>query len=91
MVATIDNVKSTTTHFIFKTYKEQGTMEDSSKGERIPILPLTFFSERVKAIPPSGIRAFFDLVMSSRNLISLGVGEPDFYTMVRKEQSYLSN
>ena len=39
-LATINNVKSTTTHFIFKTYKEQGAlMEDSSQGERIPILP----------------------------------------------------
>jgi len=39
-LATIENVKSTTTHFIFKTYKEQGVLiEDPSNGERIPILP----------------------------------------------------
>jgi aminotransferase len=33
---------------------------------------------RVQSIPPSGIRAFFDLVQSSKDVISLGVGEPDF-------------
>ena len=27
---------------------------------------------------PSGIRAFFDLVLGMRDVISLGVGEPDF-------------
>ena len=29
---------------------------------------------------PSGIRAFFDLVLGMRDVISLGVGEPDFVT-----------
>lgn len=37
-------------------------------------------SDRVKNIPPSGIRAFFDLVLNSEGIISLGVGEPDFLT-----------
>lgn len=38
-------------------------------------------SERVNAIPPSGIRKFFDLVQQSAgDLVSLGVGEPDFAT-----------
>ncbi|MGA0241443.1 MAG: aminotransferase class I/II-fold pyridoxal phosphate-dependent enzyme [Candidatus Marinamargulisbacteria bacterium] len=41
---------------------------------------MTFFSKRVQSIPPSGIREFFDLVMSSQGIISLGVGEPDFLT-----------
>jgi len=35
-------------------------------------------SERVNSIKPSGIRKFFDLVMSRQDIISLGVGEPDF-------------
>ncbi|MCD6228464.1 MAG: aminotransferase class I/II-fold pyridoxal phosphate-dependent enzyme [Candidatus Omnitrophica bacterium] len=35
-------------------------------------------SKRVEKIPPSGIREFFDLVLSKPNIISLGVGEPDF-------------
>lgn len=31
-------------------------------------------------IPPSGIRKFFDLLLTMDNVISLGVGEPDFDT-----------
>ncbi len=34
----------------------------------------------VKAIPPSGIRQFFDAVSQMEGVISLGVGEPDFAT-----------
>ncbi|ADG83762.1 class I and II aminotransferase [Thermincola ferriacetica] len=37
-------------------------------------------SPRVKSIPPSGIRRFFDLVSEMSGVISLGVGEPDFVT-----------
>ncbi len=37
-------------------------------------------SKRVQKIPPSGIRAFFDLVLGMPEVISLGVGEPDFVT-----------
>ena len=39
-----------------------------------------YLSPLVRAIPPSGIRKFFDLVSSSKDIISLGVGEPDFVT-----------
>ena len=34
----------------------------------------------VEQLPPSGIRAFFDLVLGMKDVISLGVGEPDFVT-----------
>ncbi len=37
-------------------------------------------SQRVRAIPTSGIRKYFDLVTSMEGVISLGVGEPDFVT-----------
>lgn len=37
-------------------------------------------SPHVRAIPPSGIRKFFDYASGSANVISLGVGEPDFKT-----------
>ena len=51
--------------------------------------PLNSFIEQ---IPPSGIRKFFDLVaeMDSPDVISLGVGEPDFDTPwhVREEGIY---
>ncbi|GAB6284219.1 MAG: aminotransferase class I/II-fold pyridoxal phosphate-dependent enzyme [Methanoregula sp.] len=39
-----------------------------------------FISERAHEIPPSGIRKFFDLVLTMDDVISLGVGEPDFRT-----------
>ncbi len=39
-----------------------------------------FLATRVKNIPPSGIRKFFDLVLEMDGVISLGVGEPDFVT-----------
>jgi len=35
-------------------------------------------SERVEAVPPSGIRRFFELAEEQQDVISLGVGEPDF-------------
>jgi aminotransferase len=37
-------------------------------------------SKKVSTIPSSGIRKFFDLVMGAKDIISLGVGEPDFVT-----------
>jgi aminotransferase len=37
-------------------------------------------SPTVKAIPPSGIRRFFDIVAEMKGVVSLGVGEPDFVT-----------
>lgn len=36
--------------------------------------------ERVRRVPPSGIRRFFDIVSEMKDVISLGVGEPDFTT-----------
>ena len=39
-----------------------------------------FISERASGIPPSGIRKFFDLALTMEDVISLGVGEPDFRT-----------
>ncbi|MCQ2366935.1 MAG: aminotransferase class I/II-fold pyridoxal phosphate-dependent enzyme [Akkermansia sp.] len=37
-------------------------------------------SKQVVDLPRSGIREFFDLVTGSKDIISLGVGEPDFVT-----------
>ncbi len=37
-------------------------------------------SKKVEQMQPSGIRAFFDLVLGMKDVISLGVGEPDFTT-----------
>ncbi|MFB6354437.1 MAG: pyridoxal phosphate-dependent aminotransferase [Halobacteriales archaeon] len=35
-------------------------------------------ADRVRAVPPSGIRRFFELAAEHDDIISLGVGEPDF-------------
>jgi aminotransferase len=37
-------------------------------------------AERVRSVPPSGIRRFFDILATMDDVISLGVGEPDFDT-----------
>ncbi len=37
-----------------------------------------FISARVQSIPPSGIRRFFDIAATMDDVISLGIGEPDF-------------
>lgn len=37
-------------------------------------------SDKISGIKPSGIRKFFDLVSEMKDVISLGVGEPDFDT-----------
>ena len=39
-----------------------------------------FIARNVRAIPRSGIRDFFDIVQGMKDVISLGVGEPDFVT-----------
>ena len=47
---------------------------DSDEGEPSPLQP----SDRVASVPPSGIRRFFELAEEMDDVISLGVGEPDF-------------
>ncbi|HOE60862.1 MAG TPA: aminotransferase class I/II-fold pyridoxal phosphate-dependent enzyme [Kiritimatiellia bacterium] len=39
-----------------------------------------FVSPLVRDLPKSGIRDFFDIVASRKDVISLGIGEPDFQT-----------
>lgn len=39
-----------------------------------------YLSPLVRGIKPSGIRRFFDLVSTRKDVITLGVGEPDFVT-----------
>ena len=48
------------------------------------------FSEKMVGIPPSGIRKFFELCIGHDDIISLGVGEPDFSTpwIMREEAFY---
>ena len=49
-----------------------GTGESGGTGESSPL------SRRARETPPSGIRRFFELAEEMDDLISLGVGEPDF-------------
>ncbi len=49
--------------------------------------PEDMLSKSVREIPPSGIREFFDIVYSTPDCISLGVGEPDFITPWRISDS----
>ncbi|MBS1718523.1 MAG: aminotransferase class I/II-fold pyridoxal phosphate-dependent enzyme [Armatimonadetes bacterium] len=37
-------------------------------------------SDRINAVPPSGIRRFFDIAATMTDVISLSIGEPDFVT-----------
>lgn len=39
-----------------------------------------YLSHRVATLPPSGIRKFFDILADMPDVISLGIGEPDFVT-----------
>lgn len=62
----------------------------------------TKISKQVAAVPKSGIRDFFELVQAREDVISLGVGEPDFdtpwhireaaiYSLEKGQTSYSSN
>jgi aminotransferase len=48
-----------------------------------PPLAERALAERVRSVPPSGIRRFFDILATMDDVISLGVGEPDFDTPER--------
>ena len=49
-----------------------------------------FVTQKVKDLPYSGIRKFFDVAAEMTDVVSLGVGEPDFFTPwhVREEAIY---
>jgi aminotransferase len=42
--------------------------------------PDRFLSSKIRAMPPSGIRRFFDMLAEMKEVISLTIGEPDFTT-----------
>jgi aminotransferase len=55
------------------------TTETSLPADRPPLAERAL-SRRVREVPPSGIRRFFDILATMDDVISLGVGEPDFDT-----------
>jgi aminotransferase len=52
---------------------------DRATRDRAPLADRAL-SQRVRDVPPSGIRRFFDILATMDDVISLGVGEPDFDT-----------
>ena len=40
--------------------------------------PQNYLSDRVQSVPPSGIRRFFEIAATMDDVITLGIGEPDF-------------
>jgi aminotransferase len=40
----------------------------------------SFVATKIETVPPSGIRRFFDIAATMDDVISLGIGEPDFAT-----------
>lgn len=48
-------------------------------------------SERVESVPPSGIRRFFELAAEMDDVVSLGVGEPDFATPYRAREAAITS
>ena len=51
----------------------------------------SFINEKSKALKPSGIRKFFDIVRETEGAISLGVGEPDFVTPWRVRSAAITS
>ena len=49
-------------------------------------------SKKIVSVQPSGIRKFFDVANEMEDVISLGVGEPDFDTpwRIREEWNFFS-
>jgi aminotransferase len=43
-------------------------------------MPKSYINKTVSALKPSGIRKFFDIAATMDDVISLGIGEPDFTT-----------
>src|SRR6056297_1524290 len=52
--------------------------DERRRRRRSPLSLAMKVSDRVEAVPPSGIRRFFELAEEMDDVISLGVGEPDF-------------
>ncbi len=57
----------------------EGSGASAAAGTRGPLAERAL-AQRVRAVPPSGIRRFFDILATMDDVISLGVGEPDFDT-----------
>jgi aminotransferase len=73
-----------------------------SEPTKYSTAPFSYVTAKVSALPYSGIRRFYDIAAEMDNVISLGVGEPDFrtpgnvldeaiYTLEKRRTTYTSN
>ena len=54
--------------------------QNTSLSIKSELMPSTYLARKVANLKPSGIRKFFDIVANMQDVISLGIGEPDFTT-----------
>ena len=54
--------------------------QNTSQSIKSELMPSTYLARKVVNLKPSGIRKFFDIVANMQDVISLGIGEPDFTT-----------
>jgi aminotransferase len=54
--------------------------QKTSLSKKKELAPSTYLAQKVVNLKPSGIRKFFDIVATMQDVISLGIGEPDFTT-----------
>lgn len=77
-------------------------MKKNTNGSKSPLDLKSKLAQHIIGLPKSGIRDFFELVNTMDDVISLGIGEPDFvtpwtiressiYSMERGHTSYTSN
>ena len=84
-LSTLEGVLSTSTHFMLRSYKEGFFLLLEAPGpggteEAQGVAVKRFIAKHVGGLPKSGIRDFFEIVSKMKDVISLGIGEPDFDT-----------
>ena len=62
---------------IVEDARQHRTINKRIQGEK---MNKSYLAHRVASLKPSGIRKFFDIVATMKDVISLGIGEPDFDT-----------
>ena len=55
-------------------------MKKNTNGSKSPLDLKSKLAQHIVTLPKSGIRDFFELVNTMDDVISLGIGEPDFVT-----------
>ena len=71
LIPTADNHKSS---------QRNGHNKSPNSSPRTARHHASRISKRVNAVPPSGIRKYFDIAATMEDVVTLGIGEPDFVT-----------